>query len=147
MLTKQEFLKIVRERRGFKLLGMDVGGRKIGLALAELEMNITTPFSVLERKSIEHDKAQILKVIEENHVSGVVVGVPLLLGNMTDGAKNIIAYIDALNLNIPTFYEDESYTSQIADDMLKATGLRRKKRNELDDKLAAKLILDSFLSF
>ncbi|MCE2993483.1 MAG: Holliday junction resolvase RuvX [Alphaproteobacteria bacterium] len=144
---KQEFLKIVKEKRGFKLLGMDVGGRKIGLALAELEMNITTPFSVIERKGAGHDREIISSVIEENRIAGIVVGVPLVLGNMTDGAKHIMAYVESLKLSIPVYYEDESYTSQIADDMLKATGLKRKKRNELDDKLAAKLILDSFLSF
>lgn len=135
-------------KRPAKLLGLDVGSKRIGVALCDETWLVATPKLVLTRQSNVKDFAKILEIIEQNKAVGVVIGLPL---QMNGGASEMSKFVEkfAQNLDeflekkLPIFLFDERLSSFEAREF-NASELSRKKNKFYDD-IAASVILQNFI--
>lgn len=143
---KKEFLTNI-QRKNYKLIGLDIGGKKIGIAFGNIETKIVSPYkTILVNKQT---KDFIVALIKEYEIDGIVVGLPLeLTGKVGDVAKRVMKFAKELSLKteLPITFEDERFTTTIANDLLIQIGMNRKNRAKIDDHISAKVILDSFFS-
>jgi putative Holliday junction resolvase len=132
-----------------RILGIDYGEKRLGLALSD-PLGITAqPLEVIERKSIADDFIRIRAIIAEKDVTEIVVGMAFNM-NGSPGmlADKIKAYGDRLNeeFKLPVHYIDERMTTMEAERMLVDEGdVSRGKRRSVRDKVAAALILRAYL--
>jgi putative Holliday junction resolvase len=131
-----------------RILALDIGEKRIGLALSDPTGTIASPYKVLVRKEGKSIISQILYEIEMNNVCEIVAGIPVSL-NDTIGpqAQKILKFIEILRekTKIPVFTIDESLTTKTADDAMIGMDVSRKKRKGKIDMLAASVILQSYL--
>ena len=132
------------------LLGIDHGSKLIGIAISNKELFIATPLTTIVRKKQNVDFNEILKIIKEKDVGGIVVGLPLNM-NGTKGPRcqsvetffrNFLIFHD-----IPLLFQDERMSSQAIEKIFISQDLSRKKRSSNIDKHAACWILQSALDF
>jgi len=131
-----------------RLMALDLGTKRIGIALSDETRFIATPKLVINRKSNEVDFAKIKNFLDENHVVAIVIGRPINMAGqrteMTNFAENFIEKFDEfLEKKFPIFPFEERLTSFEAKEA-QASGLSRKK-NEFVDDIAASFILQHFL--
>ena len=126
-----------------RLLGIDYGNRKIGLAIGDDEAHVAAPLEVIANEG-ELTVRRLAARAKSEDVDAFVVGVPLSQGghHSTDQLDIVRAFIARLRLatDLPVFEEDESYTT--------AESIRVKKESHSkveEDALAASLILQAFL--
>jgi putative Holliday junction resolvase len=131
-----------------RLLALDVGDRRVGVAVSDPSGRLARPLTIIVRRSKREDFAKIARLVEEQSASGLVVGYPL---NMDDTvgpqARRVQRYADALRqaLSLPVILWDERLSSEEAADRLRAAaGSRRRRRMYLDDAAAA-VILQEYL--
>lgn len=135
-----------------RLLGLDVGERRIGIAVSDPTGTIARPLQALERSSKEEDFSAIAALAREHEVESVVVGRPLGLDG-TEGpqARRIARYTEALaeHLDVPVIPWDERFSTAAADEILRKTrgekAKRRARSNGEIDAIAAAVILQSYL--
>jgi putative Holliday junction resolvase len=130
------------------VLGLDFGGRRIGLAVSDREGAIAFPVGALERKGLTRDLAALGEVIRERGVVSVVVGLPLHLdGRAGTGATAARAFAAALGeaTGLPVALVDERFTTAQAERALAHAPRRARRSKEKVDALAATLILRSYL--
>jgi len=147
-----------------RCLGVDLGTKRIGLALSEPEGSIVSPLKVIEaRPSLEETARTILNVAREYDAGTVVIGLPLNMDG-TEGpqAKLSKALADALRLvaeeaslrdgssskgtpPLEVCLHDERLTSHAADQLLADRKLTHKKKRARRDAVAAQVLLQSFL--
>lgn len=131
-----------------KILSLDVGKKKVGIAISDALGITAQPLDTLIRKAKKADLARIEKVIHDMNVSKIIVGLPLNMDG-TEGAmaKEIYSFVKELEkeTKIPVELWDERLTTMEAERLLLEADLSRKKRKKLDDKIAAQLILQSYL--
>ena len=132
-----------------RILALDLGDVRIGLALSD-PLGITAqPQPPLERTGPRRDLARLAELVREHEVSTVVIGLPLLLSGR-DGARASEArdYAERLRRRLTAVRVelwDERLTSRQAERELIAGGLRRRKRRKVIDGVAAALILQGYL--
>lgn len=117
-----------------KFLGIDYGKRKIGLAISEGKL--AEPLKVIRYKDIKWLVQEIHKIIEKEKIEKVIVGISE--GKMGQESKEF-----AKILNAETF--DETLSSQDAISLSIQSGVKRKKRKEMEDAYAAAIILQNYL--
>jgi len=126
------------------VMALDVGSRRIGVALAHPTARLAQPLLTLDRSATTFDDIQ--KLIIEHDVSNIAVGLPRSLdGNITQQTRDTILFINQLRAttNIPVFEQDEALTSRQAETELIE---RAKPYTKADiDALAATYILQDFL--
>jgi len=131
---------------GERLIGLDIGGRRIGVAVSDELGMIASPIAMIERQS---DVAgQLRKLIADYGVSRLIAGLPVgLSGREGPQAEETRAFADALaaDVGLPLEYWDERLTSAIAEQALIAQGTRRDKRKQKIDAVAAAVILQGYL--
>jgi putative Holliday junction resolvase len=131
-----------------RIMGLDWGEKRLGLALSD-EMHITAgPLGLLERKSIEHDLAELSRIIEEKDVGEIVIGLPLdLHGEKGKAAGKVEAFADRIReeFNLPVHLWDERMSTKAVERMLIQADVSRKKRRRVKDGLAASYFLQGFL--
>lgn len=131
---------------GERLIGLDIGGRRIGVAVSDELGMIASPIAMIERQS---DVAgQLRKLVADYGVSRLVAGLPVgLSGREGPQAEETRTFGDALaaEVGLPLEYWDERLTSAIAEQALIAQGARRDKRKQQIDAVAASVILQSYL--
>lgn len=131
-----------------RVLALDLGEKRIGIALSDTTRTIATPHFVLSRKSRADDYAYYARLIADHQVTLIVVGLPITLGGhegeraawVRDYAAGLSGVIDT-----PIEFWDESLTTVSATASLHAAGRRGKKAKEKVDAVAAALILQSYL--
>lgn len=133
-----------------RVLGVDLGSRRIGLAVSDPGGVIASPLRVLERTGDpERDRAAIVAAAREEEAVTVVVGLPTEMSGRTgQAAKGAIAERDALAALAPDLdvvLIDERMTTVIAQRSLVGAGMKRKDRKQQVDKVAAAVILQSYL--
>ena len=131
-----------------RILGLDVGDRRIGIAVSDELALFAQGLFVLERRSLPADIAALREVMRDHDVSRIVVGMPRNMnGSYGPQADKTAAFIDRLEqaCNLPCIAWDERLTTQQAERVLIAANQRRSKRKAVRDKLAAQLILQSYL--
>ncbi len=130
----------------WRLLGVDVGTKRLGLAIWNPQAQMASPLSHRARKSLKEDLQFLKNLVTQNEVQAFVVGVPLNLeGKRTMSTENAEFWIDCLkkNFEIPVFSVDEALTTKEAMGLLRQTGAKHKK--DKVDSLAAALILEEFI--
>lgn len=131
-----------------KYMGLDVGTKRIGVALSDPQGIIAQGLTTIERKSLVQDLENLNFLIKKFSVRKIVVGLP----RRTDGRLSEMG-IDALNFaeklkgitGLPVVTMDEFYTTKEAERVLIQGGVRRKERRQVIDKLSAVLILQRYL--
>jgi putative Holliday junction resolvase len=137
-----------RASREIRILALDVGEKRIGLAVSD-PLGITAQgLGVVTRRSREADLAHLLTVARQYQVQEIVVGLPRHLdGRPGRLAPEILDLARALGeaLGVPVTPWDERLTTAEAERLLIAADLSRRRRRRVVDQLAAVLILQSYL--
>lgn len=126
------------------ILGLDVGGKRIGVAVASLQTRLPRPLLTLDNDAAVWEK--LLTLVEDNGAEALVVGLPRSLdGNDTDQTRQTRTFMAELrtNLGLPVHEQDEAATSLKAETELKSRGKPYEKGDI--DALAATYILDDYL--
>ena len=132
-----------------KYLGLDLGSRTLGVAVSDVTGTIATSYTVI-RHNEEYDRLleEIEKIVIDEKISKIVLGFPKNMNN-TIGPKGELSleFKKKLEekLGIEVFLQDERLTTKEAENMLIKNNTRRDKRKKVIDKLAATIILQSFL--
>lgn len=129
-------------------MGLDVGGKRVGVAISDALLKTAQGLGVINRSSLSQEMTNFAKMVEEYNVGEIVVGMPLRLdGTLGKQAKETKRYIERLRstLGIPVRSWDERLTSKLAEKSMLQSGLRRFKRKKFSDEVAAILILQSYL--
>jgi putative Holliday junction resolvase len=132
-----------------RILALDFGERRIGVAVSDLLSMLARPLTVIVRGSRESDFDTLSDLVKEYAVERIVVGLPLSLdGSEGPQARQTRRYTERLadRLAIPVEFWDERYSSASAADILRRKGRRRRRplREEIDAAAAA-VILQSYL--
>lgn len=130
-----------------RVLGIDPGTRRIGVALSDPGETIASPHATIEARSDEDDVAAILALARENEVSEIVVGYPRNLdGSLGAAAQAAEALADRLrDAGATVTLWDERLSSVEADRALLSQGASRRDRRKATDRVAAAIVLQSFL--
>jgi putative Holliday junction resolvase len=126
-------------------LGLDVGDRRIGVAVSRLG-TMAMPLEVITRDGSEWDR--IAALAAENEATAIVAGMPYSLdGTLKPQAEKVQAFLEALaaRVEIPIRTVDERLTTAQANKMLIGADRKSKERKQVVDKVAAALILQTFL--
>ena len=130
-------------------MALDVGGRRIGVAVSDETWLIATPIGYVERDTRRRrDRDELRRLAVRWHVERLVVGLPTSLsGREGPQAAEVRAYADglAVDLGLPLDYWDERLTTAIAEKALIAAGTSRARRREQIDATAAAVILQDYL--
>ncbi len=131
-----------------RILGIDHGERRIGLALSDPTETIATPHAVVPNTGSRAVIAELRRVCDRQEVGTIVVGLP----RRTDGTEGpsaaaARAFAEDLRaaLGRPVTLWDERFTTVTAERSLIEAGARRERRREIIDKIAAQIMLQSYL--
>lgn len=131
-----------------RLLGLDYGTKRVGLALSNFAQTIASPHELLQRRDDRQDARHLQKTVREYDVKGLVVGLPVhMSGDEGEKAREARAFGEwaAAAVGLPVAFCDERYTTAMADEQLLAAELSPKQRRVRRDKLAAQILLQAFL--
>ena len=132
-----------------RALGVDLGSKRIGLALSDLSGTIASPHSVISRgRSQRLDHEAIRKVVVEEEVEVVVIGLPLTLaGEHGQAARAVTDEVRKLSsvVGVPVELVDERLTTVAADRILREADLSASQRRAHVDKVAAAVLLQTWL--
>ena len=132
-----------------RVLALDLGTKRIGVAVSDRSGTIATPLTVVARSGrVATDHARIAALVAEEEAERVVVGLPLSLdGRLGPAAKAAQGEIDLLAAVLPVPVEsfDERLTTVTADRALMEAGMRAEGRRRLVDKVAAAVMLQAWL--
>lgn len=132
-----------------RVVGLDLGSKRIGVAISDASATIATPFTVIHRaKRRADDHRAIAALVAEEEAEIVVVGLPLSLsGEHGPAARAAVAEAEALATVVPVPVEtyDERLTTVTADAALMEFRMRAEARRRVVDKVAAAVMLQSWL--
>jgi putative holliday junction resolvase len=131
-----------------RLLGVDYGTKRIGLAYSPPEQNMAVPLANYDRFNDDVDGKYMRAVVEEYRIAGIVVGLPVHTdGGESQKSREARAYGAKLAeiTGLPVTFWDERYTSQEAEAALIEMDVSRRKRKGRLDKVAAMYMLQAFL--
>ena len=131
-----------------RILALDVGTKTIGIAVSD-ELRISSNgVKTVQRKSLKNDLNELKEIIEEYKPVEVVVGLPYREdGSLSKRGKDIKEFSKKVEnkFNLPIVYFDESFSTVFAEKALIEADVSRKKRKKIIDKMAAVVILQSYL--
>ncbi len=131
-----------------RILGLDLGSKRIGMALSDELLLTAGPFGVLRRKNMESDLLELGRVVEEQDVGEIVVGLPLHMhGDAGIQAKKAEDFAEVLRdrFGLPVHMWDERLSTVAVERVLIDADVSRKKRKKVIDSMAAAYFLQSFL--
>ncbi len=133
-----------------RLMALDVGDRRIGVAVSDPDKLIATPLSVIVRRGASRDIEALGKLVQEHEVEKLVVGLPRRMdGTLGPQAEKAQAFGDEAGrrLGITVTYWDERLTTAQAERLMIEAGIRREDRKGRIDAVAAGLLLQNYLDF
>lgn len=134
-----------------RMMGVDLGARRIGIALTDPTRTIASPLTTLQRRTGKRPPwTELERLVHEHEVTGFVVGLPLALaGDETDWTREVREFGRQLGerTGLPVHFADERMTSIEAEEAIRSMGLSKSKREEKSriDATAAALILRNYL--
>jgi putative Holliday junction resolvase len=131
------------------ILALDVGTKTIGIARAGTDARLPTPHSTLGRKGVKQDVGRLCHLIEELKAELVVVGLPYELDGTEGRSARLARQIgDALHeaSGVPIHYQDERYSTVVAEERLMAAGYDGHERKRIIDQAAAAVILGDYFN-
>ena len=131
-----------------RVLGLDFGERRIGLALSDPLGIIAKPLTIIDRKKTADYISRISEIVSERKITSIVVGLPLTLkGDYSKQTEIVLAFIDQLksDLQIPIMTVDERLSSVAAVKSLQAQAVKTGHNKGRVDETAAAIFLQEYL--
>jgi len=131
-----------------QVVGIDVGEARIGLAISDEGKKIAFPLAVIRRENKSYCINKIKKLLAERNIDTFVVGLPVRSnGQRGRECEEVVHYAETLKTHFPykVILWDERYTTVIAEKALLEGDLKREKRREIIDEIAAQVLLQSYL--
>lgn len=130
----------------YRVMALDIGTKRIGIALSDFLRVIATPHSFISRQPEDAAINEIIKIAKENRVQKIVVGVPINMDGSTGfQAKDCLDFAQKIS-GFDIIYEDERLTSEAAEERLKSRKIDFRKNKGLVDMESAGIILEQYLS-
>lgn len=133
-----------------KIMAVDFGDVRTGLAVCDRTELLASPIGVIEERNIEKCAEKVSFAVSEYAVSQVVVGLPLNMdGSCGERARKCELFAEMLRslIGIPVIMWDERRTTVTAHNYLNETNTRGKKRKAVIDEVAATVILENYLAY
>ena len=137
-----------------RYLGLDIGDKTIGVAVSDPLFISAQGVTTIERVGARKDSTKILDYIKEYDVSVVVAGLPLMLSGedspQTTKVREFVALLEnklrsnGLQ-NVKVEFQDERFTTKMSEAVLIEAGVRRENRKQHLDRMAAQIILQSYM--
>jgi putative Holliday junction resolvase len=137
-----------KKGKSMKKMALDLGDVRIGIATSDMLNIIATGLETYTRKSLKQDLAYLAGLIKTHQVDTVVIGLPINMdGTHGERVEVTKAFGDALKKHTTAniIYQDERLSSVAAEKLLIEQNMRRQKRKQVIDQLAATIILQSYL--
>jgi putative Holliday junction resolvase len=131
-----------------RVLGVDLGSRRIGVAVSDPTGTVATPLETIPHRSLQEDAAQVARLGRDHLAERIVVGLPRRLdGTVGTAARRAQAFVRALKqlTEIPVVLWDERLSTVAAERALLEGGVRRARRRDVRDRVAAAIILQGYL--
>jgi putative Holliday junction resolvase len=131
-----------------RLLGIDYGQKRVGLALSDPAKIICSPHGTIQRKDDEDVVRQVVALCAEKEVERIIVGLPLNMnGSNSESTDKAEAFAEKLRQAAPVPVEmwDERLSSVSAERLLIDAGTSRQKRKGMVDRIAAQIILQNYM--
>ncbi len=131
-----------------RILGLDLGEKRIGVALSDALGLTAQGLTVLTRQNRELDLDQVVALVKKHEVQEIVIGLPRHMdGRLGAGAEEVMLWVQELQerLGLPVHTIDERLTTLQAERVLLEADVSRRKRRKVIDKMAAGLILQAYL--
>ncbi len=129
------------------LLGIDYGMKKVGLSISDKNNKIALAYKIIFQHNNNATK-EIIEIVNTLSITGIVIGYPLeISGNEGSACQTVLKFCDKITQekNIPIFLQDERFSTKIIGKTLRATNVKTKRINALEDSLAAASILQTAL--
>ncbi len=131
-----------------KIMALDIGTKRIGVAMCDETRFLAAPHEIIERKGDLADFAKIANLVEKNAIKALVVGFPIhmdgTLNEMSEFSRKFIIKLDEFfDKKMPIFPADERLSSFEAEEFAKQ--IKTRKRQKHHDDIAASVILRDFL--
>ena len=148
MITIEEFKNKLSS--GSRLLGIDLGTKRIGIAISDYNQKIATPLQTLDKSKQGKLIDELESIITENDIKGIIIGNPINMdgtyGKSSQSAKDIAIYISN-KINIPVSLWDERLSTVGAFNLSSELDVNVSKRERDIDKFAAAFILQGALDY
>ena len=132
-----------------RYLGLDLGTKTLGVAVSDLTGTIATSLTILRHENNhEYLIEELKKIINEKNIEAIVLGLPKNMNNtIGERGEMVLSFKEKLekSINLPVILEDERLTTRVAENILITADVSRKKRKKVIDKMAANIILQSYL--
>jgi len=131
-----------------RILGLDVGSKRIGVAVSDPDGILAVPLVVIEYGAEDSVYDRIFDLVEQHSVGLIVVGMPRSLdGNLGNQAERVKGFISTLSkrTGLPIETWDERFSTVSARKMMQEAGTKRSRRKKHIDELAATIILQGYL--
>jgi putative holliday junction resolvase len=131
-----------------RVAGIDYGDVRIGIAISDPSRTIASPLENYTRRGLEQDAARFRRLVAEEGVTLLVVGLPIHLdGGESQKSREARQFGQWLGevTGVPVEFYDERFTSVEAEEALLAADLTRKRRKKRRDMLAAQIMLSAYL--
>ncbi|MBQ6671153.1 MAG: Holliday junction resolvase RuvX [Firmicutes bacterium] len=134
-------------------MGLDIGDKTIGVAVSDPLFISAHGVTTVERIGIKKDTSRLIEMIKEYEVDTVVSGLPLMLdGSDSPQTEKVREFVTRLEnkarssgLKLSFVFQDERFTTKIAENVLIEANMRREKRKTIIDRQAAVIILQSYM--
>ncbi|MFC1943728.1 Holliday junction resolvase RuvX [Chloroflexota bacterium] len=129
-------------------LGLDIGDKRIGVALSDPGGILASPFIIIDRVDEKQALEAIIDIINQHQVGQIVAGLPRSMdGSTGKQAEKVMAFVQELSshIEVPVEFRDERLTTVSAKRLMQAARTKKTKRKIRDDAIAAALILQSYL--
>ena len=134
-------------------MGLDIGDKTIGVAVSDPLFISAQGVTTIERIGIKKDTSKVLEYAREYEVDTIVSGLPLMLNGtdspQTEKVRDFVTRLEnkarSQGFKLTFVFQDERFTTKIAENAMIDAGMRREKRREIIDRQAAVLILQSYM--
>ncbi|MFC1932114.1 Holliday junction resolvase RuvX [Chloroflexota bacterium] len=129
-------------------LGLDIGDRRIGVALSDPGGILASPFTIIDCTDEQQAIEALIAIIEQNEVGHIIAGLPRSMnGSIGRQAEKVKTFIQKLcsRTEVPVEFRDERLTTVSAKRLMQASRTKKTKRKARDDAIAAALILQGYL--
>ena len=148
MITLEEFKKKQLDKS--RLIGLDLGSKRIGVSICDEKQLIATPFKTINRTSAKELVNELKIIIQENNIKGIIIGNPLNMdgssGSSTQSVKDTSDNIEK-NIDVPICLWDERLSTVGAFNLSSQLDVNVSKREKKIDENAAAFILQGAIDF
>ncbi|MCG8570572.1 MAG: Holliday junction resolvase RuvX [Spirochaetes bacterium] len=135
-----------------RIMAVDYGDARIGVALTDPMQIVATGFETIPNNAQKF--IRIIEILKEKKVEFIVMGIPFDQNSKIGPAaekvlrftQELLKELETHQLNLPVFEQDERYTTRIAHDAMRTTGVKKKKKKGVVDQIAATNILKEFMN-